>query len=175
MTRQFWANLALCLFLGAMVMFSIVKLGSALTPQGLFISDPHPSQDAEKLMKDIVLAKFQIGESQKNMVEADFYIKNNSNKSIKNICIQCEFFDEKGMYRDRQKWVLAEIVPALHELKISTEPKKRFVNTGARAMRCSITDFQLVKKPSFTIERHVGGGHGEASASGHGGEAPSGH
>ena len=86
---------------------------------------------------------------------------------MKKICVLCEFFDEDGMYRERQKWILTEIVPAMHDMKISTV-SKRYVNTGARAMRCSITDFQLVKKPSFTLERHVGGGHGEASASGHG-------
>lgn len=174
MTRQYWANMVFCIVVGALVIFSVTKIGSALTPKGLFASDPKPSPEAEKILKDVVLTKFQLGEGLNNMVEADFYIQNKTDNNIKNVNVLCEFFDEKGMYRDRETWILAETIPAMHVLKISSI-SKRYVNTGARALNCSITDFQLVRKPAFTLERHESKGHGESSVSGHGEQPPSGH
>jgi hypothetical protein len=174
MTRQYWANLALCIVLGALAIFFVTQVGSALTPKGLFVSEPKPSHEAEKMLQDVVLTKYQIGESLGKMVEADFYIQNNSGQSVKNVSVLCEFFDENGVYRDREIWKLAETISAQHQLKISSI-SRRFVNTGARALHCSITDFQLVKKPAFTLDRHVGGGHGQASETGSEAQPPAGH
>ena len=174
MTRQYWANLTLCIILGALVIFSITKVGSALTPKGLFMGDPEPSQEAQKMLQEVVLTKYQLSESQKNMVEADFYIQNKSAQSIKNIQILCEFFDGNGIYRDQKTWLLAETVPSMHALKISSV-SKRFVNTTAQALKCSISDFQVVKKSAFSLERHVSSGHGQASESGHSSPPPAGH
>lgn len=174
MTREYWANFALCIVLGTLVIFAITKASSALTPKGLFVDDPKPSQTAQEMMQEVVLTKYQLSESQKNMVEADFYVQNKSAQSIKNIQILCEFFDSNGMYRDRKTWLLAETVPSMHALKISSVTK-RFVNTGAEALNCNISDFQVVKKSAFSLERHVSKGHGQASEEGHGQKAPAGH
>lgn len=174
MTRQYWANLALCIVLGALAIFGLTQVGSALTPKGLFVSEPKPSHEAEQMLHDVLLTKYQIGESLKNMVEADFYIQNNSAHSVKNVRVSCEFFDEKEMYKDRETWKLAETIPAQQHVKISSV-SRRFVNTSAQALNCSITDFQLVKKPAFTLDRHVGGGHEKASEIGHETQPPAGH
>lgn len=161
MTRQYWANLALCLVLGALAIFSVTQFGSALTARGLFVSDPEPSPEAEKMLQDVVLKRYQITEGLEKMVEADFYIQNDSVQNVKNITVYCEFYDENGLYRDRQFWKLAETIPAKQAVKISLVDK-RFINTGSRTLNCSITDLQVVTKPVFTLDRHAGGGHGQA-------------
>ncbi|HER63096.1 MAG TPA: hypothetical protein ENO11_03870 [Desulfobacteraceae bacterium] len=171
MTRQYWANLTLCILLGTLAIFSITRVGSILTPKGLFVSEPEPSPEAENILQDVLLAKYQITEGPNNMVEADFLIQNNSDHGVKNIIVLCEFFDENGLYMDRDIWKLAETIPAMHEVQLSSL-SRRFVNTGAQALKCSITDLQLAGKPFFTLERHVAGGHGQASETG-GGEQPS--
>ena len=174
MTRQYWANLALCIVLGALVIFAITRASSALTPKGLFMGDSQPSPEVQKMMQEVVLTKYQLSESQKNMVEADFYVQNKSAQAVKNIKVLCEFFDDNGQYKDRKIWLLAEKVPSMHSLKISSV-SRRFVNTSAQALNCSITDFQVVKPPAFALERHAGGGHGEPSDSDHGEKHSSGH
>lgn len=172
MTRQFWANLALCLFLGAVVILFIIKSGSALTSKGLFAGDPKPSHDAEEIFDDVELTGFMINKIPGKMVEANFYVQNKSDKNIKNVDILCEFYTENMDYRDQEKWILAETIPAMHELKISNV-SRRFVNTtDAQITKCFITDFQLAKKPAFTLDRHVSTGHGKQTDSGHG-EKPS--
>ena len=174
MTRQYWANLALCVVLGALVIFAITRVSSALTPKGLFMEEPKPSQVAKEMMQEVLLTKYQLSESQKNMVEADFYVQNKSAQTVKNIEVMCEFFDDNGQYKDRKAWVLAETVPPMHSLKLSSV-SRRFVNTSAQALNCSIVDFQVAKPPAFVLERHVGGGHGEPSESGHGEQPAAGH
>ena len=174
MTRTYWANMALCIFIVALAIFSVSKVGSVLTPKGLFVTDPQPSHEAVKMLDDVVLTKYQLGESVKNKVEAVFYIQNKTDQDIKNINVLCEFFDEKGMYRDRKTWLLAETVPAMHVIKISSETR-RFVNTGAQAMNCSIADFQVVKEPIFSLDRHEGSGHGQTSEGGQDAQPAQGH
>lgn len=174
MTRQYWANLVLCIVLAALAIFSVTQIGSALTPKGLFVCEPEPSQEAGKILPDVQLAKFQISEDMNNMVAADFLIRNNSDLSVKNITVLCEFMDENGMYRDRHVWKLAETIPAMHQAQLSSV-SRRFVNSNARALQCGITDFQPVKKPFFTLDRHMGDGHDRAMEAGHGEQIPAGH
>ncbi len=174
MTRQYWANLALCILLGSLAIFSITQIGSALAPKGLFVSDHKPSHGTEGSNENVVLTRYQVGENGKNIVEADFHIENKLEKNIKNVRILCEFYDNKGRYRDRQKWILPETIPAMDDMRISSV-SKRYVNTGARALSCSIIDYQLVKKPIVALERHVGEGHGEASGATHGDKPSAGH
>ena len=174
MTREYFANLALCIVLGAVAIFSVTQVGSALTPKGLFVSEPEPSHDAKKMMQDVILTRYQIGESTKNMVEAEFYIQNNSSQSVKNINVSCDFFDETGKFRDKKGWKLAETIPGQNQKKIVSN-SKRFVNTGARALNCAITDFQLAKESFFTLNRHVAEGHGDAPEAGHGEQPPTSH
>ena len=138
------------------------------------MEDSKPSHETEALMQEVVLTKYQLSEGKKNMVEADFYVQNKSAQAVKNIEVLCEFFDDNGQYRDRKEWILAETVPSMHALKISSV-SRRFVNTSAQALNCSIKDFQIVKPPAFVLERHVGGGHGESSESDHGEKPAAGH
>jgi hypothetical protein len=154
MTRQYWANLVLCIFFASVVIFYVTQVGSVLTHKGLFVYEPEPSQEAGKILHDVQLAKFQISEGMNNMVAADFLIRNNSDRSVKNITVLCEFMDENNMYRDRHIWKLAETIPA---------------------MQCGITDVQQVKKPFFTLDRHVGDDPGQTLETGHGEQIPAGH
>ncbi|MCL7487112.1 MAG: hypothetical protein M8357_02915 [Desulfobulbaceae bacterium] len=174
MTRQYWANLVLCIVLAALAIFSVTQVGSVLAPKGLFVCEPEPSQEAGKILHDIQLAKFQISEGMNNMVAADFLIRNNSDHSIKNITVLCEFMDENGIYRDRHVWNLAETIPAMHQAQLSSV-SRRFVNSNARALQCGITDFQPVKRPFFTLDRHLDDGYGGTMETGHGEQIPTGH
>lgn len=174
MTRQYWANMALCIVLGALVIFAVTRFGSMLTPKGLLVTDPQPSHEAAEILEDVVLTKYKFDEDDKHMVEADFYIQNKSDESIKNINVMCEFYDHNGKYRGRDTWLLAETVPSMHVLKLSS-PSKRYVQIRDTKQNCFITDFHVVQEPLFALERHMGGGHGEPAASGHGRQPSSGH
>lgn len=178
MNKQFWANLALCIFLGGVAVFSAANFSSALTPKGLLAYDPKPSVEASSLLPQVALAKFEVGEGLDRMVEANFYVRNTSDRDVKNVGVMCEFFDERGGYVDRERWLLPETVPAGQSVRIP-RADRRFVNTRARALNCRIADFQLVKEPFFALERVAvaghGTGHGEMQSGGHGQAAPAGH
>ncbi|MHB8790408.1 MAG: hypothetical protein ACYDBT_11060 [Desulfobulbaceae bacterium] len=175
MSKQFWANLAVSLVLGSLAIFAAANFSSALSPKGLLAGEPQPSAEAAPLLPQVILARYQVGESLDRVVEADFYIQNGSDKDVKNIEVFCEFFDEQGGYVDRKKWTLPETVPAGQAVRLN-QAAHRFVSTRARALNCRIADFQLVKEPFFTLARVAVAGHGagggEAQQSGH---APAGH
>jgi len=175
MTRKYLANLALCIVLGALAIFSVTHVGSALTPKGLFVSEPEPSHEAEKMMQDVILAKYQIVKSVKNkMVEADFYIQNNSTLSVKNVNVSCDFFDENKKFKDKKVWKLAETIPGQNQVKI-TSVSKIYLNTNVKNSACLVTDFQLVKESVFTLNRHVEEGHGKTSETAPGEQPPAAH
>lgn len=177
MSKQYWAKLALSLILGSLAIYAAANLGSALTPKGLLVTEPSPSAEAAPLLPQVVLARYEVGESLDRVVEANFYVENKSGKDVKNIGVMCEFFDKQGGYVDRERWLLAETVPAGQAVLLN-QAARRFVNTGARAYNCRIADFQLVKEPFFALERVAvashGSGHGEAPRGGNGHAAPAG-
>lgn len=173
MSKQYWANLALCLILGSLAIFAAANFSSALTPKGLLATEPEPSAEAAALLPQVVLARYQVGESSDRVVEANFYVQNKSGKDVKNIGVMCEFFDEQGGYVDRERWLLAETVPAGQAVRLN-QAARRFVNTRSRALNCRIVDFQLAKEPFFALERVAAAGHGEAPQDGHGHAAPAG-
>lgn len=174
MSKQFWANLALCVLLGSLAIFAAANLSSALTPRGLLAGECKPSAEAAALMPEVVLAKFEVGESLDRVVEANFYVQNKSDRDIKNIAVQCEFFDEHGSYVDQERWTLFETVPAGQSIRLS-QAAKRFVSTRARALNCKIADFQQVKEPFYSLERVAVAEHGGAAETGHDQAAPTGH
>ncbi|MFA7454937.1 MAG: FxLYD domain-containing protein [Desulfobulbaceae bacterium] len=166
MTKDFWANLALCVFLGIVAIFGVAKIGSALTPKGLLVGEPRPSAEAAPLLPDVQLTGYQLGETLDRVVEADFEIRNNSGHDIRNIRILCEFYDADNNYVDRKWWLLNEVVPAGGEVAIS-RAQRRYVNTRSHTLNCEIADLQPVSEPFFTVHRvepkgHDGGQGGEA-------------
>jgi len=176
MTRQYWANLALCILLGAFVLFSISRIGSALTPKGLFVVEPSPSSDAEKVLKDVLLVEYPpiINDIEDSMVTAEFLVRNDSAHSVKSITVLCDFEDEKEQHRDRKVWTFAErVTPG--EQKPLRSISKLYLNRSARFSACRITDLQLVEKPFFALERHVSEEHGGSSGDGHEKQPSSGH
>ena len=112
MSKQYWANLALSLIIGSLAIYAAANLGSALTPKGLLVTEPKPSAEAADLLPQVVLARYEVGESLNREVEAQFYVQNKSAKDVKNIGVMCEFFDKQGASVDRERWLLAETVPA---------------------------------------------------------------
>lgn len=178
MTKDFWANMALCVFLGLLAIFAVTRISSALTPKGLLVSEPSPSAEAASLLPQVVLAGYQVGENEDRVVEANFSIQNSSAHDVKNIRILCEFYDQQDNYMDRKWWLLNEVVAAGREVRIS-KAGKRFVNTNAHSLSCRIADLQPVKEPSFVLHRAEPGGHGSdhgsEHAGGHGSAHGSGH
>ena len=174
MSKQFWANLALSVILGSLAIFAVANFSSALTPRGLLVFDPKPSAEAAALLPQVILARYEVGESLDRVVEGNFYVQNKSGKDVKNIEVMCEFFDEKGNNVDRERWLLAETVPAGQSVRLN-QAARRFVNTRTRALNCKIADVQLVKEPFFALERVAAAGHGEAPQGGHSQAAPAGH
>ena len=167
MSRQFWANLAICLLLGSLVVFALVNMGTALTPKGLLVSDPRPSAEAAPLLPHVRLTGYSYGLRPGRRIEANFTIRNNSPSDVKNIRVLCEFMDEgqKKMV-DRKWWMLPETVPAGREVRIASVTEQ-FVNTMAGIPDCRVADFQLVKEPFFTLDRAAESDHDEPAGEGH--------
>lgn len=174
MTRQFWANLALCVFLGSLAVFAVTRISSALTPKGLLVSEPKPSAEAAPLLKQILLEKYRVGENQDHVIVADFQIKNDSDQDVRNLAVLCEFYDDSAEFRDRKWWTLDETVPAGQTLTL-TSTLRRFVNSQARALNCRLTDFQIVTEPFYALDRATAGGHAGSSESGHTPSEPASH
>lgn len=175
MSREYWANLILCGLLAVIIIFAVTRIGSALTPKGLLVSDPEPSKVAATLLDDVRLTQFSIVRGQNRQVSADFYIQNNSDQDVKNVNILCEFFDENGSYLDRDKWILYHTFPGAREEKF-TSVSDRFIHVKG-SVDCQIIDLQPVKDPFFRLHRSASGGHGEAKggAEGHSESQSSGH
>ncbi len=168
MGSKFWANVALCVFLGIVAVLGLSRLSSALTPKGLFVEDPKPSPEAAALMNKVKLVDYRLSEKPGQVVEAEFYVENGSDKDIKDLDILCEFYDRNGRHVDRKFWLLADTVPAGKAAR-HTQAERMFINTRASGLRCQLADFRLVHEPFFRLHR-VEGGHGEAhEAAGEGG------
>lgn len=170
MTKQFWANLALCTILAIVAIFFVIRAGSALTPKGLFVDEPEPSAEAAALLDKVELVQYEILKDPEKMVEASFFVQNDSDQDIDDITIVCDFYDkedvESAEFRDRKIWKFAQAVPAGSHGEL-TSVAKRFIHSDAKAYDCSIADFEVVSESFFTLERHAGGSHEEASAEGH--------
>lgn len=167
MTREYWANLILCGFLTVLVIFAVSRMGSVLTPKGLFIGTPEPSKEVAPLLKDITLTQFSFVQGEDHEVTADFYVRNNSSATVKNLNIMCEFYDENGSYLKREKWILYHSFPGGREVKF-TSVSQRFIKVEG-PVECQITDLQTAEEPFFKLHRPAAGGHGaeQSGAKGH--------
>ena len=166
MNRSNWANVALCVILGLLIVFAVTRFSSALTPKGLLVSEEKPSAEAAALLPKVVLAGYNVGESTGHMVNAEFYVRNNSDEDVKNLDILCEFYNDKGAYMDRKFWTLTGPVPAGKSIQHSSI-SKRFINSRTRHLNCRITDLQVAEASFFTLHR-ASEGHGEGAVSEHG-------
>jgi hypothetical protein len=173
MGKKFWANILLCVFIGIVLSLVLANIGSALTPKGILASDPKPSAVAAALFDKVVLADYNLSEDQGQMVTGDFIVTNTSGREVKNINVQCEFFDGDGKYLDREEWLLSGRVPTGKTMR-HTSVARRYVNTASKNMKCSIVDFEVAHAPFFVLHR-LEGGHGEEAAKGGHGEAPAHH
>ncbi|MDW7772270.1 MAG: hypothetical protein SCH71_05195 [Desulfobulbaceae bacterium] len=171
MNREYWANLILGVFLAVLAMYAVAKMGSVLTPKGLFVGEPEISQEAARFLNDVRLTQFSIVRENRK-VTADFYVRNNAAADVKNLEILCEFYDENGSYLKREKWILYHTFPAGTEEKF-TSVTERFVNVRG-PVECLITDLQPVGDPGFDPHQQAGAGHGNAYGDDAGHNMPSG-
>lgn len=161
MGKKFWANLALCVILGGIVIFTLTNIGSVLTSKGLFISERKPSPVATALLPDVQLLKYHLAEERERMVRAAFVVKNNSDQDIRNIKVSCEFYGPHGKYFDRKIWLLGGKVSAGKILRYNSVGK-RFVHSRASAYRCELMDFSLDSPPFFVLHKGEGGEGGHS-------------
>lgn len=171
MSKQFWANLALSVVLGGLVIFAVANFSTAITARGLLVTEPEPSAAAAPLLPQVVLTRFEVGESLNRVVEANFYVQNKSDRDVKNIEVLCEILDARKNPVDREQWTLFETVPAGQSVRLS-QVARRFVSTRARGLKCGIVDLQPAEKPFFSLARVAAAGHGTGQqATGHDGAA----
>ncbi len=177
MGKKFWANVTLSVVLGGLFAVAVTSVSSALTPKGLFITEPKPSTEVATLLPKIKLVNYNLSEDPNRMVRAEFIVKNSSEQDIKNLKVLCEFYDPSGNYLDRKTWLLSGKVPAGKTMQHNSD-SERYVHSRSSGLKCNLTDFELAKRPSFVLHR-VEGGHGAAAeGAGHGAPAhgaPAGH
>jgi len=167
MGKKFWANLALCVVIGGLFIFAITNIGSALTPKGLFVSDPKPSAEVAALLPKVQLVNYRLSEQPGRMVQAGFVVRNSSDQDVKNINILCEFYGADGKFLDRKTWLLSGKIPAGETMQHNSV-SERFVNTRAKGLQCSLVDFDIAKAPFFVLHRASGGHGGQETEDGHG-------
>ncbi len=167
MGKKFWANLALCVVIGGIFTFAVTNISSALTPKGLFVTEPKPSAEIAALIPEVQLVNYRLSESPGRMVHADFVVRNSSDQDVKNLKVLCEFYGADGKFLDRKTWLLSGKIPAGETMQHNSV-NKRFVNTRARGLQCSLVDFDIVKAPSFVLHRASGGHGGVEAEGGHG-------
>jgi len=173
MTREYWANFILCIFLAIVAIFAVTRFGTVLTPKGLLVSEPEPSEEASSLLPDVHLLQFGLFQGDNNQITADFYIRNDSGRDVKNVNVQCEFFDENGKYLDREEWILYHTFPAGTEERFATVSDV-FINTGGRGpVDCKVTDLALVREPFFKLHRSAGSHGSDEGAETHSGSTGS--
>jgi hypothetical protein len=115
---------------------------------------------------------YRLSEDENKIVQAGFVVSNSSEQDVKNLNVQCEFFDADGKFLDRKTWLLQGPVPAGKVMKQQTL-SRRFVNSHAKGMECKLVNFALVEAPDFVLHRVIGGHGASAADTGHG--APAGH
>ncbi len=161
MGKKFWANLALCILIGGLFTFAVTSISSALTPKGLFVTEPKPSAEIAALMPEVQLVNYKLAESPGQLVHADFVVRNSSDQDIRDLKVLCEFYGADGKFMDRKIWLLSGKIPAGETMEHKSL-SRRFVNTRARGLQCSLVDFDIVQAPSFVLHRSSGG-HEEAA------------
>ncbi len=164
MGKKYWANLILCVILGGLFVFGITSVSSALTPKGLFYTEPEPSAEVAAFVDDVKLVDYKLSEDENKIVQAGFVVRNSSEQDVKNLNVQCEFFDAGGKFLDRKTWLLQGPVPAGKDMKQQTL-SRRFVNSHAKGMECKLVNFALVEAPAYVLHRVEGGHGGEHDAS----------
>lgn len=177
MDKKFWANLVLCIVLGGFFAVAVTNVSSALTPKGLFVTDPRPEPEVAALLPEVDLVDYKLVEGPGPMVHAEFIVSNNSDKDLKNINILCELFDPDEKYLDRETWLLSEKIPAGKTIPHSSV-SKRIIHSRSSGMQCSLVDFDIVEEPLFVLHRSSGGHGDSAEDAGHGPQThgmPAGH
>lgn len=152
------ANIAISLFFLLCCGLAVVNMSRALTPKGLFVKEPVPSERAADLLSKVQLKRFQIGDGEGHVVKSLFEVQNSSGEDVKNIKVLCEFFDDHGEYLNRHLWLLSGVVPSGKTLE-NQSLQKKYLHTRAASQRCIIADFQVVGRPFFAVHREAGG-HG---------------
>jgi hypothetical protein len=176
MGKDFWANILLCLVLAVFAIFAVTRIGSALTPKGLLVGEPRPSAESAPLLKDVRIAQYRIIMDRGHKVAAHFYIRNDSARDVKNVSILCDFFDGKGNFMDREKWILSHTFPAGEERK-SSSVLENFVNMNGTS-DCRVADLQVAETGipdsgthgSAAVQAESGSGekgHGAPQGGGH--------
>ena len=172
MRARFWANVGLCVLLGVLVVFGITRFSSALTPKGLFVTDPQPDPETAALLDKVRLVDYNLSEQENHMVQAAFVVSNTGQRDVKNLEVVCEFFDPEQRFVDRKTWLLSGRVPAGKTMQ-HTSVSRRFVHTRAANIQCRLVDLALVEEPGFVLHRvesaHHGDGETPHAAPGHGG------
>lgn len=147
------ANIILCIFLGTAAAIGLVVCSSALSPKGLFMGGKSVSPTISSLKGEITLKMYELGQDPSNWVKAAFLIDNSSNKDVKNLKVQCEFFDEEGRYCDTDLWLLYGTVPAGKQL-IHRSLNRKFINSRSANLRCELVDLKIVPPAVTTSQGH---------------------
>ncbi len=170
MKKEFWANVALCLVLGGMLVCALVNISSAVTKKGLLVKDPEPSAIMKELQDKVVLDWYVAGREPQssNNISSTFHVINSSDKDVKNISVYCEFYGETGNYLDQDLWLLSDVVSA-GETKEYKASGKRYIHKKTKAIRCRLVDLKLAGYSFFTLNRGSSAGdHGAPEQGGHG-------
>lgn len=161
MRCDFWANLALCLVLSALVVFALGHAGSALTERGLFVgkSEPAPAvaEAVGRMQMEVVAMESAAG----GEVRAGFVLYNGGDQPVRDLEVRCEFFDAQQDYVGRQRWVLRQVVAA-GAVEFSETVGHFFVPRRAEGVQCELVGLKIARPGPLK-----GPGAGGAGPEGH--------
>ncbi len=169
MNGKFLGNIGLSVVIFGLVAFAVTKISASSTGMtGILLPEITVSESAEELLHSVSLVASAVKVPKEgHMVDASFAIENKGEHDIKNIAILCTLFDEAGLEKGRDKWVVYDTVKAQDKGHF-TFYNKLFISNDIVRSSCQIVDMQIAK--ASKVKAHAApAGHGApASDDGHG-------
>ncbi len=153
MRKNFLTNLLFCVVLGGLVIPFGGHLTHALGRRGLFAAPARPSPEAARLLPRVHLVNYSLEEKPGHLINATFYVRNDSPLGIKNLTVDCEFYDRQRQYVDHKLWLLVGVIPAGKSMMHASH-YKRFINSTAQETLCRLVDLEVDRPPFFHLKRH---------------------
>ncbi len=157
MNKKQWANGLISVIVLMVFVYGLSRVAGAPDIVSLFSPEVEISSVAAALADKVTLDGFRLDINQVTKeVEAAFRITNNSQTSISDMLIVCDFYDDDGRSWGKGRWEMYASLPANHtQTYVLTDRRYISYHVRAEQSRCRIVHF----KRSGKAEERDAGGH----------------
>ena len=144
MNKKQWANGLISVMVLMVFVYGVSRVAGAPDIVSLFSPEVERSSVAAALADKVTLDGFRLGINQVTKeVEAAFRLTNNSQTSITDMLIVCDFYDAEGRSWGKGRWEMYVSLPANHS-ETYVLKDRRYISYHVRAGQssCRIVDFK---------------------------------